>query len=98
MVFIYIWLQCLLPARLNIVCSAVSVLTLSFVMWSSIAHLLLIVIPRYLYVSVLSITMFPSWNFGYWFFNIVIVWLFSWPNLMLYLWDTSIFVYFMFAC
>ena len=89
MVFISIWLKLLLPARLNIVCSAVSLLPLTFVMWSSIAHLLLIVIPRYLYVSVLSIIMFPSCNLGSWFFNIVIVWLFSWPNVMLYLWDTS---------
>ena len=66
MVFIFIWLKFLLPARLNIVCSAASVLPLSFFMWSSIVPLLLIVIPRYLYVSVLSITMFPSLNLGSW--------------------------------
>ena len=66
MVFIFIWLKFLLPARLNIVCSAASVLPLSFFMWSSIVPLLLIVIPRYLYVSVLSITRFPSLNLGSW--------------------------------
>ena len=89
MVFISIWLKFLLPARLNIVCSAASVLPLSFFMWSSIVPLLLIVIPRYLYVSVLSITMVPSLNLGSWFFPIVIVWLFSLPNLVWYLLDTS---------
>ena len=58
-------------------------------MWSSIVPLLLMVIPRYLYVSVLSITMFPSLNLGSWFFPIAIVWLFSLPNLMWYLLDIS---------
>ena len=81
MVFISIWLKFLLPARLKIVCSAASVLSLSFFMWSSIEPLLLMVIPRYLYVSVLSISISPSLNLVSWFLPIVIVWLFSWPNL-----------------
>ena len=67
MVFIYIWLKFVLPARLKIFCSAASVLPLSFFMWSSIEPLLLIVIPRYLYVYVLSIVMSPSLNLDSWF-------------------------------
>ena len=81
-IFIYIWLTFVLPARLNIVYCAASVLPLSFFMWSSIVPLLLIVISRYLYVSMLSIVMFPRFNLVSWFFPIVIVWLLSQANVM----------------
>ena len=78
------------PARQKIVCRAASILPLVFFMWSSRFPFELIVMPRYLYVSVLSRVFWPSLNWG-WFFVLptVITWLFSLPNWMWYFFAVS---------
>ena len=88
-VFISSWLKSLLPAMLNMVCSAASVFPFVFLIWSSIVPLLFIVVPRYLYVVVLSRFICPSLKGVSGCFPIVIVWLFSWPNFRWYLFDIS---------
>ena len=75
-VFISSWLKSLLPAMLNMVCSAASVFPFVFLIWSSIVPLLFIVVPRYLYVVVLSRFICPSLKGVSGCFPIVIVWLF----------------------
>ena len=51
--------------------------------------MLFIVVPRYLYVVTFSRSIFPSLNGVSGVFPIVIVWLFSWPNLIWYLFAIS---------
>ena len=75
-VFISSWLKSLLPAMLNMVCSAASVFLYVFVIWSSMVPLLFIVVPIYLYVIVLSRLIFPNLNAVSGYFPIVMVWLF----------------------
>ena len=68
-------LNSVFPARLNMVWRAASTFPLVFLRWFVRFPLLLIVIPRYWYVSVLSVCVF----------SIVSTWLFYLPNLMWYL-------------
>ena len=51
--------------------------------------MLFIVVPRYLYVVTFSRSICPSLNGVSGVFPIVIVWLFSWPNLIWYLFAIS---------
>ena len=82
---IYIVLNSAFPARLNMVWRATSTFPLVFLRWSVWFPLLLIVIPRYWYVSVLSRGLRPSLNCGsVCVFPSVSTWLFSLPNLMWY--------------
>ena len=84
------------PASVKIICGAASVLPFIFCMWSSMLPLLFMVISRYLYV----LFFFPvlAWSpivisvFGV-FPLMVIDWLFSFPNLMWYLFASSLVVF-----
>ena len=78
-VFISILLKLSFPAILNIVGIVDSALPFNLLMWSSLVHLLLIVVPRYLYVAMFSRSICPKLNGVSGVFHIVIVWLFSCP-------------------
>ena len=66
------------PASVRIICSAALVFPLAFFMWSSMLPLLLMVMPRYLYVLVFSSGWSPIVISVFWGFLLrVIDWLFS---------------------
>ena len=71
------------PTRLKMVWIAASVFPFILFRWDSRFPLLFIVIPRYLYVSVLSSISFPSFiSGGGAVFPMISSWLFSFPNWM----------------